>query len=133
MKTCIQTDKAPAAVGPYSQAVTISGEGATAYISGQIPLDPGTGQMVAGGIEAQTQQVLDNLKAVVEACGSNMDLVMKVNIYLTDMNNFAVVNGIYGKYFADHPPARACVEVTALPKGAAVEMEAVAFCPGKDV
>ncbi len=133
MKTCIQTDKAPAAVGPYSQAVTISSPGATAYVSGQIPLDPQTGEMVTGGIEAQTRQVLENLKAVVQACGSDLDLVLKVNIYLTDMNHFAVVNAIYGEYFTDHPPARACVEVTALPKGADVEMEAVAFCPGKDV
>ena len=131
MKECIHTDAAPAAVGPYSQATKPTGSGTTAYISGQIPLDPKTGEMAAGGIEGQTRQVLENLKAVVTACGSDLGHILKVNIYITDMANFSAVNAIYGEYFAENPPARACVEVSALPKGAEVEMEAVAFCPEK--
>ncbi len=129
MKECIETRQAPAAVGAYSQAVKITDAGSTAYISGQIPLDPQSGSLVEGGIEAQTRRVLDNLQAVAEACGSSMHHVLKVSIYITDMDNFSAVNAVYGEYFAEDPPARACVEVSALPKGAGVEMEAVVHCP----
>ena len=97
------------------------------YASGQIPLDPVTGEVVAGGIAEQTKQVLENLKAVVEAAGSGMDRVVKVTIYITDMKQFAVVNELYGSYFASPYPARACVQVSALPKGVEVEMDAIAI------
>lgn len=133
MRTIIATKKAPGAVGPYSQGTKIANNtGSTAYISGQIPLLPESGEMVPGGIEAQTKQVLDNLQAVIEAAGSSLAQVLKITIYVVDMNDFAVVNGIYAEYFRSDPPARATVEVGALPKGALVEMDAIVFCPGKD-
>ena len=119
----INTDRAPAAIGPYSQAVVAGG---MLYVSGQIPLDPKTGEVVSGGISAQTKQVLENLKAVVEAAESGMDKVVKVTIYITDMQQFSVVNEIYGNYFSAPFPARACVEVSQLPKGVEVEMDAIA-------
>jgi 2-iminobutanoate/2-iminopropanoate deaminase len=119
----INTDRAPAAIGPYSQAVAAGG---MLYVSGQIPLDPATGEIVSGDLSAQTKQVLENLKAVVEAAESRMNKVVKVTIYLTDMQQFAVVNEIYGTYFSAPYPARACVEVSQLPKGVQVEMDAVA-------
>ena len=119
----INTDRAPAAIGPYSQAVVAGG---MLYVSGQIPLDAKTGEVVSGGISAQTKQVLENLKAVVEAAESGMDKVVKVTIYITDMQQFSVVNEIYGNYFSAPFPARACVEVSQLPKGVEVEMDAIA-------
>ena len=122
--TPISTDQAPAAIGPYSQAIAAGG---MLYVSGQIPLDPASGEIVEGGVAAQTQRVLDNLKAVVEAGGSSMTNVVKVTIYLTDMGQFATVNEIYGSCFAAPFPARACVEVSKLPKGVDVEMDAVAL------
>lgn len=118
----INTDRAPAAIGPYSQAVMAGG---LLFVSGQIPLDPQTGEVVSGGVPAQAKQVLENMKAVVEAANSGMDKVVKVTIYITDMNQFAIVNEIYGTYFSDPFPARACVEVSKLPKGVEVEMDAV--------
>lgn len=118
----INTDRAPAAIGPYSQAVVAGG---LLFVSGQIPLDPQTGEVVAGGVPAQAKQVLENMKAVVEAAGCGMEKVVKVTIYITDMNQFAVVNEIYGTYFSAPFPARACVEVSKLPKGVEVEMDAV--------
>lgn len=118
----IQTDQAPAAIGPYSQAVAAGG---MLYASGQIPLDPANGEVVSGGLPAQTKQVLENLKAVVEAAGSELSKVVKVTIYITDMKQFAVVNEIYGSYFSAPFPARACVEVSELPKGVEVEMDAI--------
>lgn len=123
-KKIIETDQAPAAIGPYSQAVAIDG---AVYVSGQIPLDPVSGEVVEGGLSGQTKQVLENLKAVVEAAGGEMSSVVKVTIYLTDMSQFATVNEIYGSYFSAPFPARACVEVSALPKGVEVEMDAVAY------
>lgn len=123
-KKIIETDQAPAAIGPYSQAVAIDG---AVYVSGQIPLDPVSGEVVEGGLSGQTKQVLENLKAVVEAAGGEMASVVKVTIYLTDMSQFATVNEIYGSYFSAPFPARACVEVSALPKGVEVEMDAVAY------
>lgn len=122
MKEIIHTDKAPQAVGPYSQAVKV---GNMAFISGQIPINPDNGQLIHGNIASQTRQVLDNLQAVVTACGSNLENVVKVTIYLTDMDNFATVNEIYGEYFHSNPPARACVEVSKLPKNVSVEMDAI--------
>lgn len=118
----INTDRAPAAIGPYSQAVVAGG---LLFVSGQIPLDPQTGEVVSGGVPAQAKQVLENMKAVVEAAGSGMDKVVKVTIYITDMNQFAIVNEIYGTYFSAPFPARACVEVSKLPKGVEVEMDAI--------
>lgn len=122
MKQVIRTDAAPAAVGPYSQAVAVDG---WLWVSGQIPLDPASGELVTGDIDAATRRVLDNLKAVVEAAGANLDQTVRVTIYLTDLNRFETVNSIYAEYFTDSPPARACVEVSRLPKGADVEMDAV--------
>ena len=122
MKDIIQTERAPAAIGPYSQAI---GAGNLIFVSGQIPFTPG-GERVDGGIEAETIRVLDNLKAVLEAGGVSLDQVVKTTIYLKDMADFAAVNEIYGQYFMDNPPARATVEVSALPKGVKIEIEAIA-------
>ena len=118
----VNTDQAPAAIGPYSQAVVA---GNMLFVSGQIPLDPSTGETVDGDISGQTKRVLENLKAVIEAAGSRMSHVVKVTIYLTDMKQFSVVNEIYGSYFSAPYPARACVQVSELPKGVQVEMDAI--------
>lgn len=122
MKEIIDTDQAPAAIGPYSQGVVAGG---ILYASGQIPLNPKTGEIVSGGVSEQTKQVLENMKAVVEAAGADMSKVVKVTIYIVDMQQFAVVNEIYGTYFSAPYPARACVEVSKLPKGVEVEMDAI--------
>lgn len=124
MKTQIATDRAPAAIGPYSQAIAA---GPYVFCSGQIPLDPPTGQVVPGGIEAQTRQVLENLRAVLEAAGSRLDLVVKTTVFLSDMGDFAAMNAVYAAYFGEKPPARSTVQVAALPKAVAVEIEAVAL------
>lgn len=118
----INTDKAPQAIGPYSQAVIAQG---ILYVSGQIPLDPQTGEVVSEDVSIQTKRVLDNMKAVVEAAEAGMDQVVKVTIYIVDMQQFATINEIYGTYFEAPYPARACVEVSKLPKGVQVEMDAV--------
>ena len=118
----IKTDKAPAAIGPYSQAVR---HGDSVYLSGQIPLDPATMELVNGDINAQTHRVFLNLKAVCEAAGGSLDGIVKLNVYLTDLGNFATVNQIMAEYFSEPYPARAAVGVVALPLGAEVEMEAV--------
>lgn len=122
METII-APKAPAALGPYSAAVRAGG---LIFTSGQIPADPATGDLVAGGISEQTEQSLKNLSAVLEAAGSNLDKVIKTTCFLTDMADFAAFNAAYGKYFTDHKPARSTVAVRALPKGALVEIECVA-------
>jgi 2-iminobutanoate/2-iminopropanoate deaminase len=122
MKT-IATEDAPAAIGPYSQAVK---SGQLLFLSGQIPLDPKTGAMVPGGIVEQTERVLDNLAAVLAAGGATFANVVRTTIYLTDLGDFAKVNEAYGKRFGDNPPARATVQVAALPRGAAVEIDAIA-------
>ncbi len=122
----IRTDRAPKAIGPYSQAVCTSG---FLFLSGQIPIDPGTGALVSDGIEAQTRRVLDNLTAVLEAAGSSRDRVVKTTIYLTNLSDFPAVNAVYGTYFPDSPPARATVQVAALPLGAAIEIDAIAEAP----
>ena len=120
-KTIISTPNAPAAIGTYSQAVQA---GNTVYLSGQIGLDPATGELV-DGFEAQTVRVFENLKAVAEAAGGSLADVVKVNLYLTDLANFAKVNEVMGRYFAQPYPARAAVGIAALPRGAQVEAEAV--------
>lgn len=119
----IQTSSAPQAIGPYSQGVRC---GSLVFVSGQIPLDPASGQLVSGGIEAQTHQVLRNLKAVVEASGSALDRVAKTTIFLKDMGQFQIVNEIYGSYFKPPYPARATVEVARLPKDVMVEIDCIA-------
>jgi 2-iminobutanoate/2-iminopropanoate deaminase len=123
MREVVSTAAAPQAIGPYSQAIVHNG---IAYVSGQIPLDPATGQMVEGGIEEQTMRVLENLGAVLTACGSSYSRVLKTTIFVADMNDFAKVNEIYGRYFSDAPPARATVQAARLPRDARVEIEAIA-------
>ena len=118
----IHTDSAPAAIGTYSQAVRA---GDTVYLSGQIPLDPGTMELVPGGIDAQIRQVFDNLAAVAEAAGGGLGDIVKLNVYLTDLGHFPRVNEIMARYFYEPYPARAAIGVAALPKAAAVEMDAV--------
>lgn len=118
----IASDRAPAAIGPYSQAIRA---GNTLYLSGQIPLDPATGELVAGDIEAQAVRVFENLKAVAEAAGGSLLRAVKVTIYLTDLTHFATVNTIMARYFEQPYPARATIGVAALPRGAAVEADAV--------
>lgn len=124
----IQTATAPAAIGPYSQAI-LAGE--MLFVSGQIPLDPRSGELVTGSIEDQTRRVLDNLKAIVEAAGSDLAKVVRTTIFLKDMANFAKVNEVYGTYFKTPFPARATVEVARLPKDVGVEIDCIALVPGK--
>lgn len=121
--TAVQTPAAPAAVGPYSQAARV---GSLVFCSGQLPLDPGTGALVAGDITAAAEQALENLGAVLAAAGASPERVVKTTVFLTDMADFAAVNAAYARFFGDHKPARACVQVSALPKGATVEIEAIA-------
>lgn len=120
--TTIATDTAPAAIGPYSQAVKA---GSTLYFSGQIPLDPATGNLVEGDVEAQTRQVFANLKAVCAAAGGELSDIVRVGIFVTDLGNFAKVNAIMAEVFEQPYPARATIEVSALPKGAQVEIDAI--------
>jgi 2-iminobutanoate/2-iminopropanoate deaminase len=125
-KTVIATDKAPAAIGPYSQGVRA---GNLVFTAGQIPLDPATGQVVASGIAEQTTRVMENLKAIVEAAGTNLDRVVKATVFLKDFNDFAAMNAVYGSYFGGDkaaPPARTTVEVSRLPKDVLVEIELIA-------
>jgi 2-iminobutanoate/2-iminopropanoate deaminase len=134
-RVIVSSPNAPAAIGPYSQAVKASfgppgaAMGGLVFCSGQIPLDPKTGQMVGDGdVEAEAHQVMKNLSAVLEAAGSSLDKVLKTTIFLTDLSDFSKVNGVYGGYFAGiTPPARATVQVAALPRGAKVEIELVAL------
>lgn len=129
MKTCIATDKAPQAIGPYSQAVEASG---FLFVSGQIPLDPSTGEMAAGGIDVQTARVLENVQAILVAAGLSLRDVVKTTVYLKEMGDFAQVNEVYASYFPTDCPARVCVAVSDLPKGALVEIDVIAvrcvFC-----
>lgn len=119
----VSTPGAPQAIGPYSQAVVTDG---WLFASGQIPLDPATGAMVAGDVAAQTRRVLDNLKAVLAAGGSSLDRVLKTTVYLRDMNDFAAMNAVYAEYFPKDPPARATVQAARLPKDASVEIDLIA-------
>jgi 2-iminobutanoate/2-iminopropanoate deaminase len=124
MKKQIVSKEAPAAIGAYSQAIK---KGDLIFTSGQIPIDPETSEMVEADIEKQTVQVMENLKYVLKEAGSNFDQVIKATIFLSDLNNFSKVNDIYQGYFSDIPPARACVEVSKLPKDSLVEIEVIAF------
>jgi 2-iminobutanoate/2-iminopropanoate deaminase len=129
MKKIISTNEAPAAIGPYSQAVR---SGSLLFCSGQIPLDPKAGKIVSGDITAQTRRVLDNIAAVLRAEGLNFDHVVKTTIFLTNLGDFQAVNEIYGSYFKQNPPARSTVQVSALPKGANVEIEVIAASEGSE-
>jgi 2-iminobutanoate/2-iminopropanoate deaminase len=124
-KEVIISKKAPVAIGPYSPALKV---GNLIFASGQIPVDPKTGKMIEGEIEAQARIALDNLKAVLEPYSIGLENVVKTTVFLKDMNNFTQVNKVYGEYFKDKFPARSCIEVSRLPKDAEIEIEAIAFC-----
>ena len=123
MKQVIHTDSAPAAIGPYSQAIQI---GDLLFVSGQVPIDPSTGAIVEGDVKAQAQQCLNNLKAILNAAGTNMGAVVKTTVFLADMNDFAAMNEVYAQFFQEPFPARSAVQVGRLPKDAKVEIEAIA-------
>ena len=120
----VKTSNAPAALGPYSQAIKV---GEFVYTSGQVAIDPATGEFIGGGIAEQTERVLKNVAAVLEAAGSNLDQVVKTLVFLADMNDFAAMNEVYGKFFSGAPPARSTVQAARLPKDARIEIEAVAL------
>jgi len=122
MKKLISTDKAPAAIGPYSQAIQFSG---LLFVSGQIAIDPKTGEFVEGGIETQTEQALENVKAIIEEAGMTLKNVLKCSCFLNNMDDFVTFNSIYDRYFGDNPPARETIEVARLPKDAMVEVSAI--------
>ncbi|MGZ8472750.1 MAG: RidA family protein [Candidatus Deferrimicrobiaceae bacterium] len=123
MRETVKTEKAPAAIGPYSQGIR---SGGFLFCSGQIPLDPATGKMVEGGIKVQTERVLQNLEAVLASGGASLRSVVKTTVYLVDLADFPAMNGVYGTFFPENPPARATVQVAKLPAGALVEIDAVA-------
>lgn len=123
MKEIIRTEAAPKAIGPYSQAIVHNG---LAYLSGQIPLDPGTQQLIEGDIAAQTERVLENLKAVLAACGSSLDQVLKTTVFLADMGEFPGMNEVYARYFPNDPPARSTVQAARLPRDVRVEIDCIA-------
>ena len=123
MKKIVSTDRAPKAIGPYSQAVVANG---FVFVSGQIPLDPATGQIVAGGIAEQTAQVFENIKNVLAAAGSSLDQAVKTTVYLKDMGDFAPMNEVYARYFPANPPARATVEAARLPRDVRIEIDCIA-------
>jgi 2-iminobutanoate/2-iminopropanoate deaminase len=123
MRKIISTERAPKAMGAYSQAVVSNG---FAFLSGQIPLDPTTGQLIEGDITAQTARVLENLKAVLEACGSSLTQVVKTTVFLKDMGEFMQMNTVYSEFFPENPPARATVEVARLPRDVRIEIDCIA-------
>jgi 2-iminobutanoate/2-iminopropanoate deaminase len=123
-KKIVETSRAPAPIGPYSQAITA---GNLIFASGQTPIDPQTGELIAGDIAEQTAQALRNLKAVVEAAGSSLDRVLKTTVYLADMNDFAAMNEAYGRFFPQEPPARTTIQAARLPRDARVEIELIAL------
>jgi len=123
-KQTVHSDKAPAAIGPYSQAVKANG---FVFVSGQIPINPATGQLVKGDIRAQTRQSLENVREILNVSHSSLESVVKATIFLTDINDYAAVNGIYAEFFGESKPARAAVEVTRLPKDANIEIEVIAL------
>ena len=124
VKEIVATDRAPRAIGPYSQAVRA---GNLIFASGQIPIDPATGEFVAGGIAEQTERVLRNLTAVLEASGVALDQVIKTTVFLADMDDFTAMNEVYGRFFDENPPARSTVQAARLPRDARVEIDAIAF------
>jgi 2-iminobutanoate/2-iminopropanoate deaminase len=123
MKQIVKTDKAPAAIGPYSQAVI---HGDMIFLSGQIPLDPATGQLIDGDVAVQTERVLENVKAVLEASGSSLGNVLKTTVFLKNMGDFPRMNEVYARYFSENPPARSTVEAARLPRDVQVEIDAIA-------
>ena len=126
MRTAIQTAGAPAAIGPYSQAIRV---GQLLFVSGQVPLDPGTGEIVGGGIAEQADRVLQSLGAILDAAGVSFDAVVKTTVYLADLDDFVALNEVYASYFTDPAPARATVQVARLPKDARVEIDVIAQLP----
>jgi 2-iminobutanoate/2-iminopropanoate deaminase len=128
-KTIVKTDQAPAAIGPYSVAVA---GGPFVFTSGQLGIDPRTGSIVEGGVESETRQVLNNLSAVLDAANSCLENVVKTTVFLRDINDFSKMNAIYAEFFKENPPARSAVQVAALPKNAAVEIEAIAMASKED-
>ena len=124
MKDRVQTEEAPQAIGPYSQAVKAGG---LVFTSGQIPIDPATGAVIEGSIAEQTERVLNNIKAVLEAAGSSLEQVVKTTVFLADLSDFGEMNEAYGRFFAEVPPARSTVEVSRLPRDARVEIDAIAL------
>jgi 2-iminobutanoate/2-iminopropanoate deaminase len=124
VKEVIATDRGPKAIGPYSQAIRANG---FLFVSGQIPLDPSTQQLLAGDVRAQTERVLENVKGILEAAGSSLDRVVRASVFLADMNDFAAMNEVYGRYFQAQPPARTAVQVARLPRDARVEMDVIAL------
>lgn len=124
MKTVISTEKAPQAIGPYSQAIEVNG---MIYTAGMIPINPANGLLVTGGVTEQAIQALSNLKALVEEAGSSMDKVVKTTVFIKDMNDFGKINEVYANYFTGNYPARSCVEVARLPKDVLIEIEAIAI------
>ena len=124
MKHRVQTDKAPKAIGPYSQAIKAHG---MVFMSGQIPLDPGTMQLVEGGIREQTGRLMENLKAVVTAAGGSLESIVRTTVFLADLNDFAEMNEVYGSFFGENPPARSTVEVRRLPRDVKIEIDAIAL------
>ncbi len=124
MKDSVQTDSAPKAIGPYSQAIKAN---ELIFASGQIPLDPGSMQIVEGGIREQTERVLNNLSAVLQAAGSSLDRVVKTTVFLADLGDFADMNEVYGRFFGETPPARSTVEVSRLPRDVKVEIDVIAL------
>jgi 2-iminobutanoate/2-iminopropanoate deaminase len=123
MRKVIATEKAPKAIGPYAQAIVHNG---IAYLSGQIPLDPATGQVVEGDIAAQTERVLENIKAVLAAAGSSLDRVLKTTVFLRDMADFAKMNEVYGRYLGETSPARSTIQAARLPRDVSVEIDCIA-------
>ncbi|HUJ48826.1 MAG TPA: RidA family protein [Bryobacteraceae bacterium] len=123
MRLTFSTEAAPKAIGPYSQVVVYGG---VAYLSGQIPIDPGTNQIVDGDIAAQTERVLENLKAVLHACGASLESVLKTTVFLRDMADFPKMNEVYGRYFPSQPPARSTVQAARLPRDVSVEIDCIA-------
>jgi 2-iminobutanoate/2-iminopropanoate deaminase len=124
VKEIVATEKGPKAIGPYSQAIKANG---FIFMSGQIPFDPATAKIIEGDIAAQTARVLENLKAIVEAAGSSLDRAVKATVFLKDMNDFAAMNEVYGKYFVVNPPARSTIEVARLPRDVRVEIDLIAL------
>jgi 2-iminobutanoate/2-iminopropanoate deaminase len=124
VRSVISTERGPKAIGPYSQAVKANG---FVFVSGQIPLDPVTQQLVEGGITLQTERVMENLKGIIEAAGSSLERTVKTTVYLADLGDFAAVNEVYGRYFKQEPPARATVEVARLPRDVRIEIELIAL------
>lgn len=123
-RTIISTDKAPGAIGPYSQAVKTD---TMVFVSGQLALEPATGELINDDIKSETRQAMENLKSILEAAGSSLDKAVKITLFIKDMNDFPLINEVYGEFFQTDPPARACVEVARLPKDANFEIEAIAL------